>query len=92
MAPAMRLGRMFANMRPSRIAGAMWAPDVGAGTHALSTDADAAWPQRGAQLAPTPGGKRIVQLCILAYYTSATLHTSWLGPIAQILTFVRQDL
>ena len=62
---------LFANMRPSRTAGAMWILDVGAGTHALSTDADAAWPQRGAQLAPTPGGKRIVQLCILAYYTSA---------------------
>ena len=62
---------LFANMRPSRIAGAMWILDVDAGTHALSTDADAAWPQRGAQLAPTPEGKRIVQLCILAYYTSA---------------------
>ena len=44
---------LFADMRPSRIAGAMWVLDVDAGTHALSTDADAAWPVRGAQLAPT---------------------------------------
>ena len=43
---------LFANMRPSRIAGAMWVLDVDAGTHALSTDAGAAWPVRGAQLAP----------------------------------------